>query len=136
MNIKDFSIGMSFTYNRTVSKSDIDRYATITGDTNPVHLDDKYAKESMFGAPIAHGMLIAGFVSKVFGSDLPGPGCIYVSQNIKFTKPVYIDDSLDVYVEIMSIDFDKRRLTFKTECRTGRGVVLAGSAELLIPELN
>jgi 3-hydroxybutyryl-CoA dehydratase len=136
MNIKDFSVGMSFTYKRTVSRCDIESFAKLTGDTNPVHLDEEYARESMFKAPIAHGMLIAGYVSKVFGSDFPGPGCIYISQNIKFTKPVYVNDRLVVYVEIVSIDCDKRRLKFKTECSTRRGIVLGGEAELLIPQAN
>jgi 3-hydroxybutyryl-CoA dehydratase len=98
MDILEFKNGMSFTYEREVLDADVLGYVRLSGDENPVHLDEAYAKNSVFGRRIAHGMLTASFVSKVFGMDFPGPGCIYLAQSLKFIKPVFIGDIVVIKV--------------------------------------
>ena len=91
---EDLSIGMSASLSRTVSEADILMFAGVSGDNNPVHMDEEFAASTMFGGRIAHGMLSAGLISAVFGTRLPGPGSIYLSQNLKFKAPVRIGQTL------------------------------------------
>ncbi len=131
--LEDLSEGMSASYARTVGEADILMFAGVSGDTNPVHLDAEFAANTMFGGRIAHGMLAASFISTVFGTKLPGPGAIYLSQNLKFKAPVKIGDTVVARVTLQSLNAAKRRATFLTECHVGETVVLTGEAELLIP---
>ncbi|GAB5470670.1 MAG: MaoC family dehydratase [Rhodospirillales bacterium] len=132
-NIDDLTVGMSDTFSKTVSEADINAFAEISGDTNPVHLDETYAKTTPFKGRIAHGMLSAAYVSTVFGTRLPGAGCIYLSQSLKFRAPVKIGDTVVAKVEVTAIDRDRRRVTFATTCSVGDTVVLDGEAQLLVP---
>lgn len=134
--LEDISIGMSASYSQTITDADIKAYAGISGDRNPVHLDEKYAESSRFKKRIAHGMISAGFFSALFGTKIPGEGCVYVSQNLKFRKPVYIGDTVIATVEVKSIDIDKRRVLFDTYCKVGKSKVITGEAEIYIPEQN
>lgn len=134
MKISDFKKGMSFSYERKVSEADVIGFANISGDKNPVHLDTEYASKSVFGRRVAHGMLTASFVSKVFGVDFPGPGCIYLSQTLKFTKPVFIDDTVVINVEVLSVNTERSKLEFETTCSVNNELVLTGNAEIYIPK--
>lgn len=132
--IEDISIGMSASYSQTITDTDIKAFAGISGDRNPVHLDEKYAESSRFKKRIAHGMISAGFFSALFGTKIPGEGCVYVSQNLKFRKPVYIGDTVVATIEVKSIDISKRRVFFDTYCKVGKSKVITGEAEIYIPE--
>jgi 3-hydroxybutyryl-CoA dehydratase len=125
--------GMTAVFSKTVTEADIVLFAGITGDTNPVHLDEDFAKPTMFKGRIAHGMLTAGFVSAVFGTKLPGPGCVYMSQTLKFKAPVRIGDTVRARVTVSAVDREKARVTFATTCQVGDKIVLDGEAQLMVP---
>lgn len=131
--IEDLSPGMSASYARAVTEADIVQFAELTGDTNPVHLDQAYAETTPFKGRIAHGMLSAAFISTVFGTRLPGAGCIYLSQSLRFRAPVKIGDRVEATVTVMAVDPVKRRVTFQTLCKVGDTVVVDGEAQLLVP---
>jgi len=132
-DFEDLRIGMSAAYGRTVTEADILMFAGVSGDTNPVHLDQEFAASTMFGGRIAHGMLSAAFISTVFGTKLPGPGCIYLSQSLKFKAPVKIGDTVVARVTVKELNAEKRRALFDTVCTVGDKVVLDGQAEIFIP---
>ncbi len=131
--IEDLSAGMEASYSRVASREDIDLFAQVSGDTNPLHLDEAYAATTMFDGCIAHGMLSAGYISKVLGTQLPGPGAIYLSQSLKFKAPVRPGEQVDTRVEITALDASRRRVTVHCECRVGDTVVVSGEAQLLVP---
>ncbi len=131
--IEDLSAGMEASSSRVVSRNDIDVFAEVSGDSNPLHLDEAYAATTMFNGCIAHGMLSAAYISKVLGTQLPGPGAIYLSQSLKFKAPVRPGDQVDTRVEITDMDAQRRRVTLACECRVGETVVVAGEAQLLVP---
>jgi len=131
--LEDLSTGMTAAYAKTVTDADVVLFAGITGDSNPVHLDQEFAKKTLFEGRIAHGMLTASFISTVLGTKLPGPGCIYVSQNLKFKAPVRIGDTVRARVTITAINQERGRVTVETVCCVGGTVVIEGEAELLVP---
>src|SRR3954465_3149591 len=131
--LDEISDGMTAVFSKTVTEADIVLYAGISGDTNPVHLDEEFAKPTMFKGRIAHGMLTAGFISAVLGTKLPGPGSIYLSQSLKFKAPVRIGDTVRARVTVSAIDQEKARVTFATTCHVGDKIVLDGEAQLLVP---
>lgn len=130
--LEDLQIGMSESFTKTVSEADIVAFASVSGDTNPVHLDEAFAAASPFKGRIAHGMLGASLLSTVFGTKLPGPGCIYVSQDLRFKAPVRIGDTVIANVVIIEIDTAKRRVKFGCECKVGDIVVIDGEAVLMV----
>lgn len=132
--LEEIKIGMSESYSQTITDADIKGFAGLSGDRNPVHLDEDYANSSRFKKRIAHGMLSASFFSALFGVKLPGEGCVYVSQNLKFRKPVYIGDTVVATIEVKDIDVDKRRVYFNTYCKVGNSKVITGDAEIYLPE--
>lgn len=132
--VDEIKEGMSAVFSKTVTEADIILFAGISGDTNPVHLDEEFAKPTLFKGRIAHGMLTAGFVSAVFGTKLPGPGCIYLSQSLKFKAPVRIGDTVVARCTATHVDQEKGRATFATVARVGETVVLEGEAMLLVPK--
>ncbi len=130
----DFQAGERDSLTKIVSEADVALYADLVGDHNPVHLDAGYARRTRFGRRIAHGMLTAGLISAVLGTRLPGPGAIYLSQQLEFLAPVYFDDRIQAVVEVLSWRPDKRIITLKTDCYNQDGVqVLAGQAVLMVP---
>ncbi len=131
--LEEISEGMTAVFSKTVTDADIVLFAGVTGDTNPVHLDEEFAKATLFKGRVAHGMLTAGFISTVFGTKLPGPGCIYLSQNLKFKAPVRIGDTVKARVTVSAIDRDKGRVTFATTCHVGEQLVVDGEAQLMVP---
>ncbi|MFT2111313.1 MaoC family dehydratase [Marinomonas sp. 2405UD68-3] len=133
LDINTFSIDQTSEVESTVTKENVQLFAQVTGDTNPVHLDEEYAASTSFKKPIAHGMLTAGFISAVIGTALPGPGCIYLEQSLKFRAPVYIGDTVMTRVTITDINTRRKRLTIKTECIVDSKVVVNGEAIIMIP---
>ena len=131
--INEIEIGMSVSLTQTITDEDIRKFASLSGDNNPVHLDEDYAKSSRYKKRIAHGLLSASFFSALFGTRLPGKGCVYVSQNLNFKRPVYLGDTVTATVTVMNINVDKRRVFFETVCTVKNKKVIDGSAELYIP---
>jgi len=130
--LEDLSVGMSESFSKEVSDSDIVGFATVSGDTNPVHLEEDFARQTRFKERIAHGLLSASFISAVLGTRLPGPGCIYLSQNLKFRAPVRIGDTVTAKATITDIDWDKGKVSLETVCTVGDKVVVDGQAQLLV----
>jgi len=131
--IDEFSVGQVAELAKTVTESDIVLFAGVTGDFNPVHIDAEAAKQSVFGERIAHGMLSAGFISAVLGMRLPGPGSIYLSQTLRFTKPVRIGDTVTARVEVVEVIAAKRRVRLATTCRNQNDeVVVEGEAVVMM----
>jgi len=131
--IEEIQIGMSVSYSQTVTDADIKAFAGISGDRNPVHVDEEYANNSRYKKRIAHGLMTASYFSALFGTKIPGEGCVYVSQSLQFKRPVYIGDTVTATVEVTSIDLDKKRVFFKTICQVKNKVVTDGKAELFVP---
>ena len=130
----EIKIGDDASLSRTITEAHIVNYAGITGDVNPVHVDAEYAAKSMFGERIAHGMLIAGLISAVLGTQLPGPNSIYLGQDLKFKAPVKIGDTVTVVVTVTEKREDKPIMKVQTTVTNQRGeVVVDGSAVLMKP---
>ena len=129
----ELAIGMEATFSKTVTEDDIVAFAEVSGDKNPVHLDEDYAAGTLFKARIAHGMLTAGYVSAVFGMELPGPGAIYITQTLNFKAPVYIGAKVVAKVTIVNLVPSKRRALFDCVCTVDGKVVLDGEAMLMVP---
>ncbi len=132
-DIDEIEVGMKASYSQTITDADIKMFSGISGDNNPVHMDELYAKESRYKGRIAHGLLSASFFSALFGTKLPGKGCVYVSQNLEFKRPVYIGDTVRAIVEVVDVNSLKRRVFFKTTCLVKNKIVIAGYAELYVP---
>jgi len=130
---EDLDLGMEASFAKTVTAADILAFAEVTGDWNPVHLDTEYAAKTVFREPIAHGMLTAGYISAVFGSQMPGPGAIYVSQTLNFRAPVRIGDQVVARVKVMELYPAKRRARFDCVCEVAGKMVLEGEAVLMVP---
>lgn len=134
MDIEKLEVGDSASFSKTVSEADIYLYAGITGDMNPAHIDEEYAKKTVFGGRIAHGMLIAGFISAVMAMKLPGPGTIYREQTLTFLAPVRIGDTVTATVEIIELGSKRKTAKLKTTCFNQNGVVvLEGHASVILP---
>jgi 3-hydroxybutyryl-CoA dehydratase len=133
MSVAAFTPGQTASMTKTITAEDVAAFARLTGDFNPLHTDDAFARLSRFGDRVAHGMLTAGVISAVLGMHLPGPGGIYVSQSLRFRRPVHIGDTVTATAEVLSFDVGSRRLTVQTTCANQRGeVVLDGEAILLV----
>ena len=125
--------GDTTTRSMTVTDKTIRGFAEVTGDTNPVHLDDDYAAGTRFGRRIAHGMIAAGLISATLANDLPGPGTVYLSQSLKFKLPVYPGDTVTATVEVLTVREDKPIVTLSTVCTNqDDAVVLEGEAVVLV----
>jgi len=131
--IEDLSVGQTAIYAKTVTETDIVLFSGISGDLNPVHLNQEFAEGTQFEGRIAHGMLTASFLSTVIGTKLPGPGCIYISQSLKFRSPVRAGDTVQARATITEIFADKNRVAMKTVCMVGDRVVVDGEALILVP---
>lgn len=130
---QDFSVGQSYQKDFFISEELGQSFAQISGDFNPVHLDEEYARETMFGKKIAHGMLLGSYISGVLGSDFPGEGTIYLKQDMKFTKPVYYGDTITISVTILEMDDARNRMTLETNCyNQASDLVLAGTALVML----
>ena len=131
--IEDLEIGMMRHLMKQVTDGDIEMFAQISTDRNPVHLDEAYARDTIFEGRIAHGMLTAGLISAVIGEQLPGHGTVYLGQTLKFMAPVRPGDTVRAEVQVEAIDHAKRRVALATRCLVGDTVVLKGEAVVLAP---
>ena len=129
---EDLEEGMTEIYAKTITDADIVAFAGISGDTNPIHINQEFARGTRFEGRIAHGLLIASFISTVIGTKLPGPGCIYLSQGLKFRAPVYIGDEVVATCKITAIDPEKARVTLACDCSVNGKTVLEGEALLMV----
>ncbi len=128
-------VGDSASRTKTFSDEDVRIFAEISGDNNPIHLDDNYAAGTRFGQRLVHGILTSGLISAILGTQLPGPGSVYVQQTINFRAPVYIGDTITAIVTAKKIREDKPIATFETVCKKEDGtVVIDGKAVLLLPK--
>ncbi len=131
--IEEMEIGMSRHLEKTVTDRDIELFAEVSTDRNPVHLDDDYAMDTIFEGRIAHGMLTAGLISAVIGEQLPGHGTVYLGQSLKFLAPVRPGDRVRAEVTVTDIDYAKRRVALDTVCTIAGKPVLKGEAQVLAP---
>lgn len=131
--IEDIEIGMTRSIRKVVTDRDIEMFAEVSTDRNPVHLDDDYAQDTIFAGRIAHGMLTAGLVSAVIGEQLPGHGTVYLGQSLKFLAPVRPGDMVLAEVEVTDINHSKRRVKMDTRCVVNNKKVLVGEATVLAP---
>lgn len=127
---------MTRSLQKVVTDRDIQMFAEVSTDRNPVHLDEDYALDTIFGGRIAHGMLTAGLISAVIGEQLPGHGTVYLGQNLKFLAPVRPGDLVLAEAEVTEIDYAKRRVTLNTRCIVDGRKVLTGDAVVLAPSMK
>jgi 3-hydroxybutyryl-CoA dehydratase len=132
-SLEDLSVGMSAAYEHIVTENDVVQFADISGDRNPVHLDEAYALTTRFKGRIVHGMLSASFLSTTIAARLPGPGTIYLTQNLSFRAPVRIGDKVEARVTVTDIIREKARVVLKTVCRVGDTIVIDGDALVMVP---
>lgn len=131
--IEDIEMGMTRHLRKQVTDRDIEMFAEVSTDRNPVHLDDDYAQDTIFEGRIAHGMLTAGLISAVIGEQLPGHGTVYLGQSLKFLAPVRPGDVVYAEVKVTDIDIAKRRVTLETHCSVDGKKVVIGEAKVLAP---
>ncbi len=133
--IDEIKVGDKDFTEKTITETDVYLYAGITGDFNPAHINQVYAEGTMFKGRIAHGMLTAGLISQILGMKLPGPGTIYLSQELKFQRPVRMGDTIHAEVEVEEVIKDKNRVILKTTCKNQNDeIVLDGKAVVLAPK--
>ena len=133
MCFEDLTVGLKASFGKTITEADVVLFAAVTGDTNPMHLNAEYAKTTVFGERIAHGMLAAGLITKVLGTQLPGPGTLYMSQTLKFRAPVRIGETVTATVEVLALHPEKHRATLRTVCTVKGEPVLEGEAFVSVP---
>ncbi len=131
--IEDLTIGQSSTYTRTVTESDIQQFGAVSGDLNPLHFDDEYAKTTIFRGRIAHGMLSLSYLSTVLGTQLPGAGSIFLSASVRFKAPVRIGDTVNATCIVREINAEKGRVVFDTICKVRDVAVIEGEATVKVP---
>lgn len=131
--IEELEIGQTAVYVRTVTETDIVQYSQISGDDNPLHVNEEFAKQTVFKGRIAHGMLTCGYISAVLGTKLPGPGCAYLNQNLNFRAPVRIADTVQTRITIKEIEPETNKVVCEAVCSIGEKVVIDGTATLWVP---
>jgi len=131
--IEDIEMGMTRHLSKVVSDADIEMFAQVSTDRNPVHLDEDYARDTIFAGRIAHGMLTAGLISAVIGEQLPGHGTVYMGQTLKFLAPVRPGDRVHAEVRVIGIDISRRRVQLDCHCAVNGKKVLTGEATVLAP---
>ena len=131
--IEQLQVGDTAQFSKTLSESDIYLFAGITGDLNPAHINEDYAKNTHFKTRIAHGMLTASFISTVIGTMLPGPGTIYMRQEVNFLAPVKVGDTITAIVEVLEIVADKKRVRLKTDCVNQDNTTVVDGEALVSP---
>ena len=130
--IEDLQLDQTDKIERKITEKDIDNFAKLTGDNNPVHTNLDFAKKTIFKQKVAHGFLSASFISTLIATKLPGPGSIYLSQNLKFLAPVFIDDLVIVKVTVKEIDHEKKKVKLQTECFKNEKKIISGEAIVLV----
>lgn len=135
MTFEEINIGDTASFTKVVTREMVQAFAEISGDTNPIHLDEEYAKGTIFKENIAHGILVTGLISKVLGCDLPGYGAVYLSQFVEFKRPVKLGDEITAVVEAVEKDERKKTIKFRTYCKNQSGkIVIDGEAVGMPPK--
>jgi len=134
--IEEIREGMEASYSQTITDSDVKSFAGLSGDRNPVHMDEDYAKKSRFKKRIAHGLMSASYFSALFGTKIPGEGCVYVAQSLQFKRPVYLGDTVIATVKVEKVDINNKRVFFRTICKVKNKIVIDGNAEIYIPAIK
>ncbi|MBL8486280.1 MAG: MaoC family dehydratase [Rhodocyclaceae bacterium] len=132
-SVEDLQPGMSASFSKTITEADILLFSGVSGDINPAHLDEEYAKNTLFKGRIAHGMLSAGLISAVLANRLPGPGTIYLGQTLKFKAPVRPGDTVTATVTVKEVNVEKRRVVLDTVCSVAGKPVIEGEATVMPP---
>jgi 3-hydroxybutyryl-CoA dehydratase len=130
---EDLKVGTTDQFSKTVSEGDIQTFAKVSGDVNPVHLNPEYAKGTVFKSCIAHGILTASFISTAIGTRMPGPGCIYLAQSLKFKAPVRAGDMVKAVCTVTQLNESRKFAEIKTQCFVGDIMVVDGNATVLVP---
>ena len=130
---EDLTLGMEETFSRTITDTDMRNFTGVSGDTNPMHLNEEFAKATPFHGTIVFGMLTASLISAVIGTKLPGPGCIYMNQTLKFLAPVRVGETVYAVVTLKQLFPDKKRALFDTRCYVKDTVVIDGEALIKVP---
>lgn len=133
LSIEEIKVGMEVSYSQTITDADIKTFSGISGDKNPIHMNEEYANKSRFKKRIAHGLMSASYFSALFGTKLPGEGAIYVSQSLQFKRAIYLGDTVVATVTVQKVDLKKRRVFFRTVCKVKNKLVIDGEAELYVP---
>ena len=131
--VEEMQIGEKATFAKTISETDVYNFAGVTGDMNPVHVNQPYVENTFFKSRIAHGILISSLLPNVLGTKLPGPGTLYKRQELKFLKPVYIGDTIEASVEIVEIDKENNEVKVKTSCINQNGVIVVEGFAWVLP---
>ena len=131
--IEDLELGMTDVYVRAITETDVIQFSQISGDDNPLHMNEEFAKKTVFKGRIVHGMLSCGYISSVLGTKLPGPGCVYLNQNLNFRAPVRIGDIVQSRVTIRDVDIKSNRVVCEAVCSIGEKIVIDGTATLWVP---
>ncbi len=130
---EDLSLGMTHETHHVITEKDIELFAKVSGDRNPLHMDEEFAKKTAFGQRIAHGALTASYISGILGNDLPGPGSIFVGLNMRFRRPVYIGSNVIVRVEVTEMIERGNRVTLKVSCNVDGKAAISGEAKVMVP---
>ena len=130
---EDLSIGMSHETHHTITAEDIEKFAEVSGDYNPLHMDEDFAKKTPFGQRIAHGALTASYISGILGNDLPGPGSIFVGLSMRFRRPVFIGSHVTVRAEVSELEERGNRVTLKVTCSVDGKAAISGEAKVMVP---
>lgn len=131
--IEEIKVGSSAEITKIMSLEMVKSFAGISEDFNPVHLDADYASQSRYKAQIIHGLMAASLFSGLFGTKLPGEGCVYKSQNMRFKRPIYVGDEVTARVEVVKVDMKKKVISFKTHCLVNRKIMIDGESEIFVP---
>ena len=131
--IDQLQVGETAAFAKTVTETDVYLYAGVSGDFNPAHVNEVYASNTFFKGRIAHGMLSAGFISATLANQLPGPGTIYLKQDLSFRAPVRIGDTITGQVEVLELQVEKNRVRMKTTCTNQEGTVVLDGEALVMP---
>jgi len=135
-DIHHLKVGQTYSKDVTISGERVELFARASGDTNPLHLDEEFARGTRFGQRVAHGMLTGGIIGGILGTEFPGFGTIYLSQEIKFMRPVFIDDILTIKLEVIEVIKDKNRLVLSTEVTNQRGEKVATGTAMVMPPVG
>jgi 3-hydroxybutyryl-CoA dehydratase len=133
---REMNIGDKAEFSKSITEADLIMFAGITGDMNPVHINQEFAKTTIFGKRIVHGILSIGFISNVLGTQLPGPGGVYIQQTCKFIKPVYIGDTITATVEVMDKDESINRVWLRTYCTNQNGQLVVDGEAVMMPRID
>lgn len=131
--LEDLTPGMSESYTRTVTEADIDLFGAVTGDMNPLHFNEEYAKQTVFKGRIAHGMMTTSYLSTVLGTKMPGPGAIFLSASVRFRAPVRIGDTVTATCTVREVNTHRKRVIFDCVVNVGETIVVDGEANIMVP---